>query len=45
MTDYDYQIPVINVPKDTNFSEQDVNEFWNTINSIFQWITGQLKFV
>ena len=44
MTDYDYQIPVINVPKDTNFSEQDINEFWNTINNIMNWITGQLKF-
>ena len=44
MTDYDYQIPVINVPKDTNFSEQDINEFWSTINSIMNWITGQLKF-
>ena len=45
MTDYDYQLPILNIPKDTNLNEQDINEFWNTINSIMNWITGQLKFV
>lgn len=43
ITDYNFEIPTITIPKETDLNEKNINEFWNTINSIINWIQGQIK--